>query len=89
MDNWNRDWRKLVEWDKENKVYTYKGFQIIPLSYQEQIAMPTHLQNEYYWGEIEHINRVVEERNKPHKTVEEAQAEMQKAMDMFWESVGL
>lgn len=80
---------KLVEWDKENKVYMYKGFRIIPLSYQQQIEMPTHLQNSYYWGEIEHINRVAEDREKPHKTVEEAQVEMIKAMDMFWESVGL
>ena len=89
MDNWSRGWRKLVEWDNENKVYMYKGFRIIPLSYQEQVAMPTHLQNSFYWGEIEHINRVVEDREKPHKTVEEAQAEMEKAMDMFLESVGL
>jgi hypothetical protein len=89
MDNWSRGWRKLVEWDKENKVYIYKGFRIIPLSYQQQIEMPTHLQNSYYFGEIEHINRVVEDRQKPHKTVEEAQAEMEKAMDIFWESVGL
>lgn len=88
MNNWSRGWRKLVEWDNENKAYMYKGFRIIPLSYREQVEMPIHLQNEYYWGEIEHINRVVEDREKSHKTVEEAQAELKEAMDMFWESIG-
>ena len=87
MDNWSRSWRKLVEWDKENKVYMYKGFCIIPLSYQEQVAMPTHLQNEYYWGEIEHIDEVIKSREN--KSNIDGQAEIQKAMDIFWESVGL
>lgn len=89
MDNWSRSWRKLVEWDNKNKIYMYKGFRIIPLSYYEQIEMPAHLQNEYYWGEIEHINRVIDSREKPHKTVEESQAEMQNAMNIFWESFDL
>lgn len=55
MDNWNRGWRKLVEWDNDNKVYTYKGHKIYPLSYKEQVGMATHLQNSYYWGEIDLI----------------------------------
>ena len=87
MDNWSRSWRKLVEWDKENKVYTYKGFRIIPLSYHEQVEMPIHLQNEYYWGEIEHIDEVIKSREN--KSNIDGQAETQKAMDIFWESVGL
>ena len=56
MDNWSRGWRKLVEWDSINKVYLYKGYKIIPLSYSDQIKLPNHLQNEYYWGEISHIH---------------------------------
>ena len=87
MDNWSRSWRKLVEWDKENKVYIYKGFRIIPLSYHEQVEMPIHLQNEYYWGEIEHIDEVIKSRKN--KSNIDGQAETQKAMDIFWESVGL
>ena len=55
MDNWSRGWRKIVEWDSINKVYLYKGYKIIPLSYSDQIKLPNHLQNEYYWGEISHI----------------------------------
>ena len=87
MDNWSRSWRKLVEWDKENKDYMYKGFRIIPLSYHEQVEMPIHLQNEYYWGEIERINEVIKSREN--KSNIDGQAEMQKAMNIFWESVGL
>lgn len=60
MDNWSRGWRKLVEWDNGNKVYTYKGHKIYPLSYKEQVEMATHLQNSYYWGEIAHIDRIIE-----------------------------
>ena len=87
MDNWSRSWRKLVEWDKENKVYMYKGFRIIPLSYHEQVEMPIHLQNEYYWGEIEHIDEVIKRREN--KSNIDGQAEIQKAMNIFWKSVGL
>lgn len=64
MDNWSRGWRKLVEWDNNNKVYIYKGNKIYPLSYKEQIKMPTHLQNEYYWGEIAHIDRIIKADEK-------------------------
>ena len=88
MDNWSRSWRKLVEWDNVNKVYMYKGFRIIPLSYYEQVEMPIHLQNEYYLGEIEHIDEVIKSRENKSNIVD-GQAEMQKAMNIFWESVGL
>lgn len=74
MDNWSRGWRKLVEWDNGNKVYIYKGHKIYPLSYKEQIEMPTHLQNSHYWGEIAHIDRVIEAeeiRKREPKTTEE------------------
>ena len=87
MDNWGRGWRKLVKWDKENRVYMYKDFRIIPLSYHEQVEMPIHLQNEYYWGEIERIDEVIKSREN--KSNIDGQAELQKAMNIFWESVGL
>ena len=69
MDNWSRGWRKLVEWDSINKVYLYKGYKIIPLSYSDQIKLPNHLQNEYYWGEIRHIDNVL--KNKNNKKINE------------------
>lgn len=87
MDNWSRGWRKLVDWDNKNKVYIYKGHKIYPLSYKEQIEMPTHLQNSYYFGEIEHIDRIVKEEERPYDR--NGQKELQKAFDMFFESVGL
>lgn len=74
MDNWNRGWRKLVKWDNGNKVYIYKGHKIYPLSYKEQIEMATHLQNSYYWGEIAHIDRIIEAeeiREREPKTTED------------------
>lgn len=87
MDNWSRGWRKLVEWDNGNKVYIYKGHKIYPLSYKEQIEMPIHLQNSYYWGEMEHIDRIVkEEERTPNKN---GQKELEEALNMFWESVGM
>lgn len=87
MDNWSRGWRKLVEWDNGNKVYTYKGHKIYPLSYKEQIEMPTHLQNSYYWGEMEHIDRIVKEEERTLN--ENGQKELEEALNMFWESVGM
>lgn len=87
MDNWSRGWRRLVDWDSENKVYIYKGHKIYPLSYKEQIKMPTHLQNSYYFGEIEHIDRIVKEEERPYDR--NGQKELQEALDMFFESVGL
>lgn len=32
MNNWSFSWRKLVEWDEEVKIYSYKGYAILPLS---------------------------------------------------------
>lgn len=49
--------------------------------------MPIHLQNEYYWGEIEHIDEVIKSREN--KSNIDGKAEIQKAMNIFWESVGL
>lgn len=46
MNNWSSGWRKLVEWDEEVKMYSYKGYMILPLSYLERCNMPTHLQVE-------------------------------------------
>ena len=56
--NWGSGWRKYVYWDEVNKIYIYKGQQIIPLSFKEQCEMPVHLQNEYYWDEIKRINEI-------------------------------
>lgn len=64
MNNWSSGWRKLVHWDEEVKMYSYKGYMILPLSYLERRDMPTHLQNEYYWDEIERIDRIVELEGK-------------------------
>lgn len=46
MNNWSSGWRKFVEWDEEVKMYSYKGYMILPLSYLERCNMPTHLQVE-------------------------------------------
>lgn len=85
VDNWKSGWRKLVEWDKINKVYLYKGYEIIPLSYKEQYEMPLHLQNEYYWAEISLIEDRIELEKKyaeqskfPRKTADEE-------LDEIWE----
>lgn len=84
MDNWSRGWRKLVEWDNSNKVYIYKGNKIYPLSYKEQIKMPTHLQNEYYWEEIAHIDRIVkEEEGRTHNTNKKT-ATVEEALNVLW-----
>ena len=64
MNNWSSSWRKLVEWDEEAKIYSYKGYMILPLSYLERCDMPTHLQNEYYWDEIGRIDRIIELESK-------------------------
>lgn len=71
MNNWSSSWRKLVKWDEDVKVYSYKGYMILPLSYLERRDMPTHLQNEYYWDEIERIDRIVELESKDKKDKEE------------------
>ena len=63
--NWSCGWRKLVEWEKERKLYTYRGFDIYPLSLKEQRYLPKHIQNDYYWGEIEIIdNRIKQSEYK-------------------------
>ena len=81
---------KKVVWDKENKIYFYKGYKIFPLSYQEQIKMPIHLQNEYYWSEIYRIEKILELNNKNQKTnIETNQSDLDEAMNIFWKSVGL
>lgn len=71
MNNWSSSWRKLVEWDEEGKMYSYKGYVILPLSYLERCDMPTHLQNEYYWDEIKRIDRIIELENKEEQDKEE------------------
>ena len=71
MNNWSSSWRKLVEWDEEIKMYSYKGYLILPLSYFERRDMPTHLQNEYYWDEIERIDKIVELEGKDEQDKEE------------------
>lgn len=85
MDNWSRGWRKLVEWDNGNKVYIYKGHKIYPLSYKEQVEMTTHLQNEYYWGEIEHINRIIEAEEIRAKNTKEEEIDFNKLIDWMFD----
>ena len=85
MDNWSRGWRKLVEWDNGNKVYIYKGHKIYPLSYKEQVEMATHLQNEYYWGEIEHINRIIEAEEIRAKNPKEEEIDFNKLIDWMFD----
>ena len=80
--DWSRGWRKLVEWDNVNKVYIYKGRKIYPLSYKEQIETPVHLQNQYYWGEIAHIDRIIEAEEKTSNTNGQTAEE---ALNMLWE----
>ena len=88
MDNWSRGWRKLVGWDNRNKVYLYKGYKIITLSYFDQIKLPNHLQNEYYWGEISHIDNVLKNKNNKNSNID-GQKELENALDLFWKSVGM
>lgn len=64
MNNWSSSWRKLVEWDEDVKMYSYKDYMILPLSYLERRDMPTHLQNEYYWDEIWRIDKIIELESK-------------------------
>lgn len=71
MNNWSSGWRKLVEWDEEAKIYSYKGYAILPLSYLERRDMPTHLQNEYYWDEIKRIDKIIELEGKDEQDKEE------------------
>lgn len=78
MDNWNRGWRKIVEWDKVNQIYKYKGKEIVPLSYNEQVKMPIHLQNEYYWGEI---NRIDETERMKQSEAQEKQKDNEPTVD--------
>lgn len=85
MDNWSRGWRKLVEWDNGNKVYIYKGHKIYPLSYKEQIEMATHLQNSYYWGEIEHIDRIVEAEEIREKNSKTEEVDFNKLIDWMFD----
>ena len=88
MDNWSRGWRKLVEWDNINKVYLYKGYKIIPLSYSDQIKLSNHLQNEYYWSEISYIDNVIKNKNNKNSNID-GQKELENALDLFWKSVGM
>ena len=83
VDNWKNGWRKLVEWDKENKVYKYKGYDIYPLSYKEQYEMPLHLQNEYYWSEISEIENRIELEEKCSKQSQHKH----KCFDDEWEEI--
>ena len=85
MNNWNSGWRTLVTWDDIEKVYKYQNHNIIPLTYDEQITMPIHLQNEYYWGEIQLINNVL----KFNDNIEgyDYNTSSQKAFDEWWSMV--
>lgn len=85
MNNWNSGWRTLVTWNDTEKVYKYQNHDIIPLTYDEQITMPIHLQNEYYWGEIQLINNVL----KFNDNIEEYDynTSSQKAFDEWWSMV--
>lgn len=85
MDNWSRGWRKLVEWDNGNKVYIYKGHKIYPLSYKEQIEMATHLQNSYYWGEIAHIDRIIEAEEIRAKNTKTEEIDFNKLIDWMFD----
>lgn len=71
MNNWASSWRKLVEWDEKVKMYSYKGYMILPLSYLERRDMPIHLQNEYYWDEIKRIDKIIELEGKEEQDKEE------------------
>lgn len=61
----------MVEWDEKIKMYLYKGCTILQLFYSERRDMPTHLQNEYYWDEIERIDRIVELEGEDERDKEE------------------
>lgn len=88
IDNWKSGWRKLVEWDKINKVYIYKEYEIIPLSYKQQYEMPLHLQNEYYWMEISRIDEVIESKKKSIEQSKFPQKSIDEQLDEIWEMLG-
>lgn len=87
MNNWGGGWRKMVKWDNHNKLYMYKGRKVYPLSYKEQIEMPVHLQNSYYWGEIAHIDKIAKQEEKT--PAKNGQQELQEALNMFYELFGI
>lgn len=77
-------WRKLVTWDKEKQMYVYKENEIFPLSFDEQYRTPQHIQDSYYWDEINRINRLIENKkisNQITETVEES-------MEYFFNIIG-
>lgn len=84
MNTWGNGWRKLVTWDKVNKQYLYKDSTILPLSYSEQISMPLHLQNEYYWDEITRIDNIC---NLQTNLKDNNENDVQKAFDEWWQLV--
>ena len=85
MNNWSSSWRKLVEWDEKVKMYSYKGYMIIPLSYLERRNMPTHLQNEYYWDEIGRLDKIIELEGKEEK---EEQDKKEFDFNAIWDILG-
>lgn len=84
MNTWGNGWRKLVTWDKVNKQYLYKDSTILPLSYSEQISMPLHLQNEYYWDEITRIDNIC---NLQTNLKDNNENDVQKAFDEWWQLI--
>lgn len=87
MSNWNSGWRRLVDWDSYNKCYLYKNKHILPLTYKEQIEMPMHLQNEYYWDEIARIDAEIDSDNRIDSKPFDYNNSAQKAFDDWWKLV--
>ena len=87
MNNWNSGWRTLVTWDDIEKVYKYQNHSIIPLTYDEQVTMPMHLQNEYYWDEISYIDKIIESENRTSNVKFDPTKTAQYAFDEWWNMV--
>lgn len=85
MSNWDSGWRRLVTWDANSKCYLYKDKQILPLSFKEQRDMPIHLQNEYYWDEINHIDKIYTLNNDDINEYNEN--DVQEAFNEWWQLV--
>ena len=87
MNNWSSGWRRLIVWDDTNKYYLYKDRKILPLDFIERQKMPLHLQNEYYWDEIERIDAVIDSNNRIDSKPFDYNNSAQKAFDDWWKMV--
>lgn len=65
-------------------MYIYKEHEIFPLSFDEQYRTPLHIQDSYYWDELNRIDKQIEiEKNNNQMT-----ESVDKSMEYFFEIIG-